>query len=482
MLRERDEVMKIVFYAVELALVSLNFLSVYFLFSNLHLVYRLDVLPETLVIRPPAEGGQYFATYWVALFLWAVILRRGNDAQQFRLELARKIVSRYFVNGVFFFGLFTSAAFLFKFQFMSRAFILLYTGTTVVVLILNRFAALAFVHSARKKGKDFRNLLLVGTGKRAQQFISLLGRHNEWGYRLVGLLDMEKGKQGERIAGYPVVGTLDDLPRLLEQHVVDEVVFVVPRSWIDQIEKCILYCEAVGVPATLSTDFFNLDIASGKPRSLDNFTYITFETRLLKAWELVIKRVCDVVGSGILLVILAPLFALMSVLVLVTSRGAIFFRQIRVGRNGRKFVLYKFRSMVEGAEAQLAELREKNEMAGPVFKITDDPRITKLGKFLRMTSIDELPQLFNVLKGDMSLVGPRPPLPHEVDQYEPWQRRRLSMKPGITCIWQISGRNKIGFEDWMKLDLQYIDRWTLWLDFKILLKTVWVVLTRSGAR
>jgi lipopolysaccharide/colanic/teichoic acid biosynthesis glycosyltransferase len=181
------------------------------------------------------------------------------------------------------------------------------------------------------------------------------------------------------------------------------------------------------------------------------------------------------------MIALSPLFLLTAILIRATSKGPVFYIQKRMGLNGRKFVLYKFRSMYKGSHLKLSELSHKNEMKGPIFKIKNDPRITPIGRILRKFSIDELPQLFNVFAGQMSLVGPRPPLPSEVKKYELWQRRRLSMRPGLTCLWQISGRNRIGFDDWMKLDLEYIDNWSLWLDFKILCKTVPVVLFGVGA-
>ena len=322
----------------------------------------------------------------------------------------------------------------------------------------------------------------MGTGRRAQEFLSIASKHKEWGYRIVGFLDKDPKMTGKKISEYLVMGSLDDLPKILENAVVDEVVFIVPRNWLQLIEKCIAYCEAVGVPATLSTDFFDLEVASGVPKEMDGFTYLTFETSRLRETELVIKRTFDILFSISVLTVTAPLLLVVAAMIKLTSPGPVFFKQVRCGHNGRKFYVYKFRSMVVDAEARLEELKTLNEMSGPVFKITNDPRLTTIGKFIRKTSLDEFPQFFNVLKGDMSLVGPRPPLPKEVEQYEPWHRRRLSMKPGITCIWQVSGRNKIGFEDWMKLDLQYIDQWSLWLDLKILLLTVKAVFTTSGAK
>jgi len=196
---------------------------------------------------------------------------------------------------------------------------------------------------------------------------------------------------------------------------------------------------------------------------------------------LLVKRVTDLFGSAAAIVILSPVFIIAAILIKTTSRGPVFFAQSRVGLNGRTFKLYKFRSMFRDAEEHRAALANRNEMSGPVFKIKNDPRITVVGKWMRRFSIDELPQFWNVLAGDMSLVGPRPPIPEEVKKYERWQRRRLSMKPGITCLWQVSGRNAIDFENWMRLDLTYIDTWSLRLDVQILLRTVPVVLTARGA-
>ncbi|MCK4575145.1 sugar transferase [candidate division WOR-3 bacterium] len=207
---------------------------------------------------------------------------------------------------------------------------------------------------------------------------------------------------------------------------------------------------------------------------------LNFKTTTLRKWELLVKGIFDRVFSFIMLILLFPLFFMVAVLIKLTSKGPVFFRQVRCGVNGRKFIFYKFRTMVEDAEKRKSELTHLN-VKKIVFKISEDPRITKIGRFLRKTSIDELPQLYNVFKGDMSLVGPRPPVPQEVELYEDWQRRRLSMKPGLTCLWQVDGRSELDFDDWMKLDLEYIDTWTLSLDMKILLRTIPAVLSTKGA-
>jgi exopolysaccharide biosynthesis polyprenyl glycosylphosphotransferase len=244
-----------------------------------------------------------------------------------------------------------------------------------------------------------------------------------------------------------------------------------------------LSCEVAGVKVSVAMNYFNLKLSRIRQVEMGGFPLLTFESGPSFFWPLVCKRFMDILISLILLILLSPLMVVTALTVKLTSRGPVFFRQERCSLNRRKFTLYKFRTMDFDAESKRRKLVRKNEMKGPAFKITNDPRVNTVGRFLRKTSIDELPQLWNVLVGDMSLVGPRPPIPAEVAKYEPWHRRRLSMRPGITCLWQIGGRNRINdFNEWARLDLEYIDRWSLWLDIVILLKTVPVVLMGTGAR
>jgi len=243
-----------------------------------------------------------------------------------------------------------------------------------------------------------------------------------------------------------------------------------------------MQCEEQGIPTRLPLDFFPHAISQPSLDFIEDQAFLTFSPVPHQIAALMAKRFIDFIGAIVGLIICAPLFLLVPILIKLTSRGPVIYRQIRCGLYGRKFVLYKFRSMIDGAEDVLWEIRHLNEMNGPVFKMRNDPRITPLGRFLRKTSIDEIPQFINVLKGELSLVGPRAPLPDEVREYNRWQRRRLSVKPGLTCLWQISGRNEIDFDEWMKLDLQYIDNWSLWLDLKIILMTFPTVLFCRGAR
>jgi exopolysaccharide biosynthesis polyprenyl glycosylphosphotransferase len=249
------------------------------------------------------------------------------------------------------------------------------------------------------------------------------------------------------------------------------------------VEEMVLICSEQGVRTTLAADLFSIGMVKSGLSYFGEMPLIHFQTPPGDRWELNVKRAVDVIISLLSLILLAPVFLLIAAAVRLGSPGPVIFKQKRVGLNGRLFDLYKFRSMHEGAEAEVEKLREQNEMTGPVFKLKNDPRITSVGRFLRRFSLDELPQLWNVLWGDMSLVGPRPPVPGEVSLYERRDRRRLSMRPGITCTWQVSGRNEISdFESWVKLDLDYIDNWSLGRDFMLLFRTIPAVLFGRGAR
>jgi exopolysaccharide biosynthesis polyprenyl glycosylphosphotransferase len=275
---------------------------------------------------------------------------------------------------------------------------------------------------------------------------------------------------------------MDDLKGLVEDLIVDDVLFAVPFSALLSAEPHVAWCEEVGVTVHLKVDFIRTLFSRTYPSELDGMPMLTMSTTPQDAVALLLKRTVDFVVSSVMLVGLSPLLALCALAVKTTSPGSVYFRQQRVGLNGRIFTLLKFRSMYRDAEERRKELERLNEASGPVFKMRRDPRITPVGRLLRRFSLDELPQLWNVFRGDMSLVGPRPPLPDEVRRYERWQRRRLSMKPGLTCLWQVAGRSNIGFDEWMKLDLAYIDNWSLKLDFVILLRTVPAVVLARGAR
>lgn len=334
-----------------------------------------------------------------------------------------------------------------------------------------------------RRARQDRTLLLVGSGESLRRFLKMIREHPFWGFQVVGIID-DTGREARFVDQIPVVGTLKTLISYLEKHPVDEVVFLSEDVPLSELTPLFEQCEEMGIRTRLSLSFFMPSIARPVLEAYENIPIVSyFPTREMNA-ALMFKYAFDRVAALILLVLLSPVFVVTALLIKLTSeswKDPIFYGQTRCGLNGKPFTCWKFRSMRVGADKELEKLRDKNLMGGPVFKMRDDPRVTPIGKFLRKTSIDELPQLWNVLRGEMSLVGPRPPIPSEVEKYDRWQRRRLSMKPGITCLWQVSGRNNLPFDVWMKLDLEYIDNWSLWLDFKILFKTIYVVATGYGA-
>jgi exopolysaccharide biosynthesis polyprenyl glycosylphosphotransferase len=365
---------------------------------------------------------------------------------------------------------------------LSRPLIALFIFYQAAFLILARL--LIFLHAKRKglffPSRHFRNIVIIGTTAKARELGDLISRYSDWGFKILGYVDVN-GAENVKPSG-DVLGSELDLPQIIENNIVDEIIFVGDRLNLDRLDGILEICKEQGIRTRVAADFFSVKVTNLSMEFLENVPVITFSSAPEHAPSLLIKRVIDVLASASLLIVLMPFILLICLLVKMTSRGPAIYRQVRCGLYGRKFVLYKIRSMRDGAEDVLWEIKHLNEMDGPVFKMRNDPRVTSLGRFLRKSSIDEWPQFWNVLKGDMSLVGPRAPLPEEVREYTRWQRRRLSVRPGITCLWQVSGRNEVDFHEWMKLDLRYIDDWSLFLDFKILLRTFPVVLFGKGAR
>ncbi len=468
MIKEHITLFRRLMICVDMCMVTLSFFLGYFFRGS---IKEVQPLASYIVFLP------------VSIFLWGCLLYAFGMYGSFRTRTIGRsalITLKSFLASFIFFCTFLC---IFKFEKISRLLIGIIFLVTAVVILIEKLALILFFRYIRRKGFNFRNILVVGTGRRCQQFLSLLEQHTEWGFKVVGLIDKDESMVNRLICGCRVLGTFKDASRIIHEYVIDEVIFVVPRSWLDKIEELMCLFEIEGLKVHVAVDYFELKITKAKINEIHGFPLISFESTSDQLWHLLVKRIMDIALSTMLLLILSPVFAITAILIKLTSKGPIFFRQERCSLNGRTFTLYKFRTMVKGAEAKLSELLKHNEMNGPVFKMSNDPRITRLGRLLRKFSIDELPQLWNVLEGNMSLVGPRPPIPEEVERYDNWQRRRLSMRPGITCLWQTNGRNEItDFDQWMKMDLEYIDRWSLALDCNILLKTVPVVLLCKGAR
>jgi exopolysaccharide biosynthesis polyprenyl glycosylphosphotransferase len=335
-----------------------------------------------------------------------------------------------------------------------------------------------------KQDRSLHHVLVLGTNPRAMEFGRRIEARPDSGALLLGFVDDEWAGMAEFEASrLRLACNFDGLAEFLRHNVVDEVAIYLPlRSFYERAAIVAKLCEQHGILLRSDEDLFDLKVIRNRSEASKSAAYLNLEPDRHNAWHLLLKRMLDVTGSLLLMIALAPLLILVAVLIKITSPGPVLFTQRRVGLNKRQFTMYKFRTMVPAAESIQEKLLHLNEMSGPAFKIKNDPRVTPIGRFLRKTSIDELPQLFNVLIGEMSLVGPRAMSVRDYQNFnEDWQRRRFSVLPGITCLWQIHGRNTIPFEQWMVLDMQYIDRWSLWLDLKILALTIPAVLKGSGA-
>lgn len=366
-------------------------------------------------------------------------------------------------------------------ELITMAFLMVFWVVSFGLCVLARsLLRAALRHRSDKKSS---HLVIVGTNPRAVAFAKRVESNADLDYRVVGFVDDHwAGDEAFRKSGYQVVSNFAGFHDLLKDQVVDEVLICTPvKSFFDRASRILSQCEEQGVTVRFVSDMFKPKIGRSRIERIEDEMVVTIDTGGMMGPTVIVKRIVDIVVSLALLVILAPLFAALALVVRLSSPGPILFVQERVGLNKRRFRLCKFRTMVSDAEAKLAELESQNEVNGPAFKIKKDPRITSVGTFLRKTSLDELPQLLNVLRGDMSLVGPRPlPVRDYRGFTEDWHRRRFSVRPGITCLWQVGGRNSITFDRWMELDMQYIDQWSLSLDFKILLKTIPAVLRGSG--
>jgi len=363
---------------------------------------------------------------------------------------------------------------------LSRPFLLFFFVYSWLLLFLFRAGAGRVVGLVRREFAAPHYVVVVGTGERGLRLGRMLERSVHYGIHLLGFMDEGEAPGEVRLGTTYQVWPLSGLNKLLESHVVDEIIFAVGSDRLGDLEEVFLLCDEEGVRTCVAVDFFPHVNSTVYLERLGYTPLLTFSAAPHDEIRLMLKRLIDVAIAAAGLVVLLPFMALVALLIRLTSPGPAIFRQVRCGLNGRRFLFYKFRSMCQDAEKLKPDLMHLS-CRKTAFKIPDDPRLTALGRYLRKFSIDEWPQLWNVLKGDMSLVGPRPAVPGEVEQYQRWQRRRLRMRPGLTCLWALAGRDNLDFESWMKMDMQYIDNWSLALDWKILLKTIPRVLSGSGA-
>lgn len=372
---------------------------------------------------------------------------------------------------------------LFRVHTVTFAVLLRFLPLATFVLVVSRQAVRQGLKALRRRGRNLRHVVIVGTNARAVEFSEHLLNRPELGYRLAGFIDDRWVGPLGRYSSADLVSSLAGFSSYLRATVIDEVVIALPiKSFYQEEEYLLKTCREHGVIVRVLTTFFSPDISGAQIDEAGNAPVVTFSSIPSDSLRLALKRALDIIGAALLIVALSPIMLMAFILIVVDSGMPALFAQERIGLNKRRFRIYKFRTMVAGAEKLQAQLESRNEAQGPVFKIRNDPRITRVGGFLRKTSIDELPQLFNVLRGEMSLVGPRPLAIRDYTGFsEDWQRRRFSVRPGITCLWQVSGRSSISFDQWMRLDMEYIDRWSLWLDMKILARTIPAVVKGSGA-
>ncbi|HEV2200321.1 MAG TPA: sugar transferase [Bryobacteraceae bacterium] len=447
------------------------------------LAYRTRVFLEG---RAPGFGHDFFLTRQVAVLLlgWSMAVWVAAAAWWEIYDRIDTAHPRVILRDTFRQCLLGSAAivlleFILRLD-LSRTFLGLFAIFAWVFLCLFRLNAGRLLGMFRRGFMAPHYVMVVGSGEPARRVGEQIEAAADYGVRLTGFLIGENEPVPAELSARHPVRPLDELPELLRQHVIDEIIFAVDGRRLVELEEMFVLCEEEGVRTRVMVDFFPQINSQIHLERLGSLPLLTFSATPHDEIRLLLKRVTDVVLAGAALLLLCPFMLLIALLIRLTSPGPAIFRQTRCGLNGRTFVFYKFRSMCQDAEAMRASLAHMNQRT-TVFKIPDDPRLTPVGRFLRKFSIDEWPQLWNVLKGDMSLVGPRPPLPEEVAQYQRWQRRRLRMRPGLTCLWAVKGRDRLDFESWMKLDMQYIDSWSLGLDWRIILRTIPHVLSGRGA-
>jgi len=431
----------------------------------------------------------FFFTDWSFLLLslgvtpiWLLLLYLLKATEIPRTKHYTSLFFEYMLASAVILLLLILLYFLFKLYALSRTFIIMIPVFGFIFLFFLRVLEYKVFKLYRAKGFNFLNVVLIADNS-SVPFIESLLSNKEWGYKIVAIFtssDIINEKYSETIIILPE-GYIQVLNDLMEVDMIDEVLYVKNKVITSEVRKVVRSCEELGVVFNLMYRDEKIALSNAVKTQIADHKFLTFINVPHSASALAAKKITDIFGALIGILVLSPVFILITILIKLSSPGPAIYKQPRVGLRGRQFELYKFRTMVANADDLRKDLEEQNEADGPAFKIKDDPRITKIGGFLRKTGLDELPQLFNILKGEMSLIGPRPPLQEETMQYERWQLRRLSVKPGLSCFWQIKpDRNSIKFEKWMEMDLAYIDNWSLRLDFVILLKTLKTIFHRTG--
>jgi exopolysaccharide biosynthesis polyprenyl glycosylphosphotransferase len=430
-----------------------------------------------------APYSKYLWGGYVVSLLWAALLYANGIHPVSRFRTIKKAIGIIVKSGFQGMLLMLAALFIFRLHFVSRIVVIIFTFAATLVLILKESFIIYILHNARERGINFRNIIIIGSVESGHRIVSKIRENSYLGLKVLGFIVTEAEFHRAVSGKEKILGSLSSAQDILDSNAVDSVIITMDSHDYADAEEIIFYCEERGIEICFIPDMLNIKAARLDTDEILGIPLVTFNMGPKFSWQILAKSLFDRIFGFLLFLSSLPALFISSALIKATTKGPVIFKQKRCGLRGKEFTLYKLRTMYEDAEEKKKSLEEKNMMDGPVFKLENDPRITFVGRFLRKTSIDELPQLWNVIKGDMSLIGPRPPIPEEVKKYKGWQRRRLSMKPGITGLWQVKGRSEItDFDKWAALDLRYIDRWSLWLDVVIFFKTILVVLSCKGAR
>ncbi len=415
--------------------------------------------------------------------IWMLLLYLNNTYLSYRGKSYWFVVWAVVKSNLEGISLLSLTFFVLKLHSFNRSLVFMYVLVCTAALSVEKILVFKGLQRIRKQGKNLKRVLIVGTDQKVEMLVKRINQHPETGFAIAGFLTEYPEEVGHTVYGYKVFGACDDLYRILHDEIIDEVVFASPIFALHKVRPLLEVCELMGINSRIVVDACNE--TSNFRLYLDNILDISLlsfsSSREAQFLSLGMKRAMDMAISAALLTALAPAMLLIGLLIRLQSPGPAVFKQVRSGLNGRRFVMYKFRTMINNAEALRNQLKAQSDASGPIFKMAHDPRITALGRFLRRTSLDELPQLWNVLKGEMSLVGPRPLPLVESTQITGRDRRRLSMKPGITGLWQCHGRSNTQYEHLISFDLEYVDNWSLLLDVKLLIKTIPVVIRCIGA-
>lgn len=465
MLKEREPVLEKLSIIFQVFLTLLSFLTAMW-------------ITHTFINPVLWDSSQYKILLLIVVLLWILLLEQANLGRVGRIKMYSITFVEYFT--IILIGCLLLFAFIkiLNLDSISRLVLGMFAVLDFILLYSFKYILAKTMKHIRRRGMNSRQILIIADSD-SYYFIDRLIETKDWGYRIWAIMSDDKLIKSKYEDEFEIIPYEHKLSNIIDESPISEVFYC--KSSLDQneIQKFIYSCAEVGVVFRMQSMLLNYVKMQSSLSFLNQMPFLTFRNTPDNYLALKFKVILDFIFSVSVLILLSPLLLIISILIKMDG-GPVFFMQKRTGLNGRHFYCYKFRTMVVNAESLQKELLDKNEQEGPVFKIKNDPRVTKIGSFLRKTSLDELPQFLNVIRGEMSVVGPRPPIPAEVEQYERWQQRRLSMKPGITCIWQVSGRNNIPFDQWMKMDMQYIDTWSLKLDMIILLKTVKVVFTGDG--